>query len=394
MNAGNPSSRGSAFEDAVRTMLRDHATPVVDPSHLLEEVRRGARTRRRRQLVGAGMAGAAVVALAVAIPLGVGQSDRNSILPAVSPPAQPPAVPSPVPTATFPQPSATTGTVPDDVFSWVLRGDGRVRAELEPRAQAAIVAKHPGAVVTGLWAGTTPSGGWTGYVFRASVPNQPARLGVFTARTDGSPGSLIRDDVLLPGTIEIDQQLPADPTNMLVVLGPPSTTEVRYLTNTNALNAPKPEVRDGVAFFAIPGIEHSTPAFVQLTAGSSSSPTAIYQAPLSAGGFVLLSGKPSSSRELVANGLLQAWLSEDRGGAAQYADPSAITQLFARDPVATRLVGGACSTGAVPAYCFFTTPDGSADGLVFRLDGGVSAGYQVVQVAIQGTIPPSAGSEP
>jgi hypothetical protein len=371
-------------ETALRRALAEHAAQVPPPLDTYRGMQhRATRMRRRRTGMLSVATVAVVAAAAVGVPLGLSGRDHDSITPGQSgvPTAPSVAAPTATPSSTPPStPSSTPPSAPADALDWAFRGDGAVRSTLLADAQATFADAHPGFTLAPLWAGTTPQGGWSGLIFRATAAGQDARLGVWIAQADGSAGSLVRDDVLEAGTTEIDQQLPADPSNALVVLGAPDTKQIGYAPTVDG-NFQSQRVTDGVAVFGLDasGVGNGV-AYVEL---HDTSGTLTYRASLSAGGF--LAGEnvpPTSVRELVMNGLLQAWLADDRAAAAKYATAEAVQQMFAI-PRSLHYVGGDCTDGATPATCYPNGRDISTQpGLLVTMDGGASAGYQVTKVTM------------
>jgi hypothetical protein len=387
------------LETSLRAALRDHATEVTTSGDVYDAARdRALRIRRRRRTgVGASVA-IAVAAVAVALPLSLHPAaGHDSVAPAGlgSPGATAPTAPavspsaasvSPTSPSTTQLPSSVVSTPPRtlvsataDSISWQFRGNAALSSTLFAGAKTAYLAAHAGASITPLWAGTAPQGGWSALIFRAGGAGPEARIGAWIAHPDGSDGTLTRDDILVPGTTVIDQQIPGDPSNTLVVLAAPDVTKISYTpTGDNPTDEP---VTDGVAVFGL-SASGAGQGIGYIDAGDPGG-AATQAQPLSAGGF-LLQGNASihSVRELVANGLYQAWLAGDRVLAAKFATTAAITELFATSPAAHFYVGGDCTDGAAPAQCFFAGRALQDEPMMtFVINGGASAGYRVESVS-------------
>ena len=388
--------------DAVlRDTLRDQSETVTAPPSMFAATQRRARQIRQRRIGGAAAASVVVVALGVGLPLGLTGGDHRDSLTPIAPTVTSTTSPTPSAPDETPTPSESVSgvplsptTTPSDLplpaatgaLTWTFRGDAGVQTALAPAAKSAFVAKHPGATIVGLWAGTTPSGGWSAYVFRATVPGGSPRLATWVQGAPGTPGSLSRDDILEPATVLIDQQLPADPENMLVVLVDPSygSSKDLFLVDTGATSAGTqfyPEtLNGGVAFFGLPG---NAVGPLEISLNGQRTQNLAYDARLSAGGYVSADGNPAGIPEHAVNGLFQAWLAGDRTAAANYATASAISTMFAVDPTALHYAGGACTPSATPIQCVLNGRDiGHQPGLLLTVDGGVSAGYRVTSVKL------------
>jgi len=379
---------------ALRDTLRDQSETITAPPSLFAATQRRARQIRQRRIGGAAAASVVVVALGVGLPLGLTSGDHRDSLTPIAPTVSSTPTPTPSTTEGTPAPSGSASNAPlsptttpsdlplsADASSWAFRGDAGVANALKPAAASAVKNRYPDphTSIQGIWAGTTPSGGWRAYIFRISVGGQStAHLGVWMARNDGTDkGSLVRDDILETGTIEIDQQIPGDPSDFVVVLGPPTANGLVY--RDPATTGHSIPITNGIGLFSRSAQGNGTEAEgVELSAGQL-----IYSAPLSAGGFVTANGAPMATREFVVNGLFQAWLRGDRTAAAHYATAAAVEQMFAFDPASAHYVGGACTSGPAPARCNLAGRNMTTQpALLLTVDGGVSAGYKVTAVKL------------
>lgn len=359
-----------SLETSLRSVLQERSAGLDDPPASFAAVRSRARRIRLRRLaaVAASTVAGAVVAAAIVLPLSLrSDHDRSSLVP-IQAPTAPPSRPSTTPTAAGPAGAAVT--------SWHFRGDAAVRDALIAAARTAFAAVHPGVAIRPLWAGTAPAGGARGLIFVADG-RQP-RIG--TVINEAGRTRLVRDDLVVSGTTEVDQQLPGTRSEFLVVLGAPGTSTIVY-SRYPADRSPR-IVRAAEATFARePAPPGKGLPSIQL---QNAHGAVAYVAPLSAGGFLDHGNPRHSVRELVVDDFLQARLAGDRAAASAVATPAAVDTLFAI-PLSLHYVGGDCTDGPTPATChvagrnFTTQPS-----LVLTVNGGASAGYEVTDV-LRGT---------
>lgn len=242
------------LDDDIRALLGERAAAVGAPDDAYAAATaRARRFRRRRRAVLAG--GLAAVTAAVTVPLALaGGGGGPARVQVIAPPST-----SPAPTASTSPPtvaaasqaasagaSRAASAARQDAASWSFRGDPAVRTALVPGAYAAARAAGVTPQLS-LWAGTTPNGGWSGLVFRGRDGAGQLRLLTWLS-SGGGTAALVRNDPLPGATVEIDQQLPSDPANVLVVLGPPGAT-ISYAAGGGA---PTPaDASDGAALVGL-----------------------------------------------------------------------------------------------------------------------------------------------
>lgn len=229
------------LDDDIRALLDERARRVGAPDDVYAVATARARSlRRRRRAALAG--GLAAVVAAVAVPLALTDADGGPArVQVVAPPSSSPAPSASASAAASSEAerartsasaaasaaaSRAATAAAQDAASWPFRGDQATRTALAPGAYAAARAAGVTPELT-LWAGTTPNGGWSGLIFRGHDGTGRLRLLTWLS-SGGGTTALVRNDPLPTATVEIDQQLPSDPANALVVLGPPGTTTIAY----------------------------------------------------------------------------------------------------------------------------------------------------------------------
>lgn len=268
-----------------------------------------------------------------------------------------------------------TGGQAADVRTWTFRGDRALRDRLLPAATKAVIG-NGWTVDASIWAGTTPTGGWSALILRGHDGQSRDRLFTWLARGDGGLSQLVRSDVIEPSTIEVDQQLPGDPSDFLVILGPPTTGQIEYSADGTAPKAV--QTTDGTALIGRSARGGSSVELVQLLDGDGKF---LYNADLSAGGFVAIGQARATVPNLVADEFYQAWRRGDRATARTYGSAAAVQHAFA---LASSLhyVGGQCVPGKNPPLCLYNGRNfANQPALMLTLSGDGTHGYQVTKVA-------------
>jgi hypothetical protein len=123
----------------------------------------------------------------------------------------------------------------------------------------------------------------------------------------------------------------------------------------------------------------------QLPATTTPPPTTSPRAGPTTGGPTRPTPKPPSTSPrisdpaLAARQVFQAWLAGDRQRALQAATPSAVRTLFAFPPT-PQLRFTECRFLRLGYDCFYSSPDVELSYVHMRVEGGASAGYQVVSI--------------
>lgn len=236
----------------------DSADPVVG-------VERRARAIRRRRVAGT-VAGAAVALAAVAVVVpgviggtGIDRRHADTLRPAggSSPaPSAPAAAPTPTATATSTDPVAQGDPV--NLLGWPdSRLSAGTPAELDPEARQAWGTAHnvpPDEVFTApLWSGRLPTGDWV-YALQAwtnSGSGRPIAHTVFFQWPGPGRGFLVQDlrtKVDAAGhSAEVSAVVAGQATPYIVVVGAPTTGQVRYAADGTTFRAVA--TQEGAAVF-------------------------------------------------------------------------------------------------------------------------------------------------
>ncbi len=212
------------IDDELRTSLHRRADALAPPADPLAGIeRRAGRIRRRR--VAIAVTGTALAVAVVAVPVGIGQlrsSPSNSGLAGGGPSIPPPSTVTAIRSAKTP---------PQNVLNWPERG-GLDSAAAAAKLTAAVshqwAAKH-GTESTGnnLWMAALPGGGAAG-IWQFWKPGSTAASTVVGQRLPDGLTFIVLDQVTPKGAKEISSVLQGGAFPHVVVLGPPTTGQIRY----------------------------------------------------------------------------------------------------------------------------------------------------------------------
>lgn len=216
------------IDDELRTSLHRRAAALAPPADPLAGIeRRAGRIRRSRVATAVTGTALAVAVLAVAVPAGIGQlssSPTNGGFAGGGLPTPPP--PTVIPTLSAQPPP----NPPTNLLDWPARGalESAEDRALEAEVSRQWAAKHgAGSAGNKLWEAALPGGGAAGVWQMWNWGSRTAYTVVGQRLPDGLT-FIVRDEVTPKGVKEISSVLQGGAFPHVVVLGPPTTGQVRY----------------------------------------------------------------------------------------------------------------------------------------------------------------------